>query len=161
MYIVLFIIIITLILIGLEWFTRLSFLAEVYCRRNGHGKSWNRAHKHYKTNWTLLQRLFWLPLFKEKYERRHKIIAYLSYIHIVITLLTFITFLLSELSYYRFVFWRLFLIFAVLFTIMILTRLNYHVFAISHQPITYRIIIIKIFEGVFIVGIIIQLFYQL
>ena len=78
----------------LDWHARMVFLAVAYPRRYGHGKSWNRACKHYKNNWTFFQRLFWKPVFKEVYEDKYKILAYLSYIHAVLALTSVVFFLL-------------------------------------------------------------------
>lgn len=64
-----------------DWHARNVFMACAYRRRYGHGKSWNRAYRHYKTNWTFFQRILWIPLFKEKYDDKYRNIAYLSYIH--------------------------------------------------------------------------------
>ena len=68
-----------------DWHAKMVFLARGYPRRNGHGKSWNRAYKHYKTNWTLVQRLLWIPLFKENYEQKYRDIAIFSYIQSALT----------------------------------------------------------------------------
>ena len=65
----------------IDWHARSVFMARAYPRRYGHGKSWNRAHKHYKTNWTFLQRMLWIPMFKEEYEDKYRFIAYLSFAH--------------------------------------------------------------------------------
>ena len=54
----------------MDWHARRVFIARGYCRRYGHGKSWNRAHKHYKTNWSILERMIWMPVFKEWYENK-------------------------------------------------------------------------------------------
>ena len=62
------------------------FLARAYPRRYGHGKTWNRVLKHYKKNWTILERLLWIYVFKERYESKYVAFAYLSYVHIVLTL---------------------------------------------------------------------------
>ena len=75
-----------------EFYARMVFIARGYCRRYGHGKSFNRAHRHYKKNWTFWQRLLWIPVFREDYEARHRAHAWLSYIHWGITLLAFVTF---------------------------------------------------------------------
>ncbi len=71
-----------------DWHARMVFLARAYPRRYGHGKSWNRAIKHYKKNWTFLERLLWIHVFKERYERKYIAFAHLSYIHVVLTLIT-------------------------------------------------------------------------
>ena len=77
----------------LDWHARYIFVATGYPRRYGHGKSFNRAKKHYKSNWTLTQRLLWIPLFKEEYEDKYRIMAYLSYINFSLMLITGVSFL--------------------------------------------------------------------
>ena len=62
--------------------------------------------EHYKANWTLLQRLLWLPLFKEWYEDKYRFMVYLSYIHAVFALLTIIIFLADELSLINVILWH-------------------------------------------------------
>ena len=75
---------------GLDWHARCIFLSTGYRRRYGHGKSGNRAEKHYKTHWTFWQRMFWVPVFKESYESDFRFLAYFSYIHFVWTIITII-----------------------------------------------------------------------
>ena len=70
----------------IDWHARGTIIARAYCRRYGHGKSWKRAHKHYKSNWTLIERLLWIPFFKEWYERKYRCIAILSYVHLGMTI---------------------------------------------------------------------------
>ena len=74
---------------------RYVFIATGYPRRYGHGKSYNRAKKHYKNNWSFLERLIWVPIFKEWYEYRYKIFPFLSYIHSGLTVFTAAWFLIS------------------------------------------------------------------
>lgn len=71
-----------------DFHARMTIIARAYCRRYGHGKSWNRARKHYKTNWTLVERLLWIPLFKEWYESKYRTIAILSYVHMGMAMVT-------------------------------------------------------------------------
>jgi len=80
----------------LEWHARGVFIARAYRRRYGHGKSWKRAHKHYKTNWTFIERMLWVHAFKEKYEDKYRIIAYLSYIHTAFMIVMAVSFLVLE-----------------------------------------------------------------
>lgn len=49
----------------LDWHARMVFLAVAYPRRYGHGKSWNRAYKHYKNNWTFFKDYFGHPCLKK------------------------------------------------------------------------------------------------
>jgi len=88
-----------------EIHARAVFVASGYPRRNGHGKSWKRAHKHYKSNWSTFQRLLWVFVFKESYEDRYVIMAYLSYTHFVISLLTIIMFVIDEFVFTQISFW--------------------------------------------------------
>lgn len=95
--IIIIILIFTIIpLIVMDWYARMVFLARGYCRRYGHGKSWKRAHFHYKKNWTLLQRLLWIPAFKEKYESKYKYLAYQSYIGLIFAISTSIFYILCR-----------------------------------------------------------------
>ena len=71
-----------------DWHARMTIIARAYPRRYSHGKSWKRALKHYKSNWTLVERLLWIPLFKEWYERKYRTIAVLSYIHLIMVVVT-------------------------------------------------------------------------
>ena len=95
MYIVGVLSLIILPFIFFDWHARMVFMAIAYPRRYGHGKSWNRAHKHYKTNWTFFQRLLWIPIFKEEYENKYRIIAYLSYTHATLTFVSVSFYLIS------------------------------------------------------------------
>lgn len=79
-----------------DWHARIVFIATGYPRRYGHGKSFKRAKKHYKSNWTLIQRLLWIPLFKEEYETKYRAMAYLSYLHSALTLIGITCFLIDE-----------------------------------------------------------------
>ena len=82
-----------------DWHARMVFVAVAYPRRNGHGKSWKRAHKHYKTNWTFLQRMLWIPMFKEEYEDKYRFIAYLSFAHMALTVVTLAFFIISIICF--------------------------------------------------------------
>lgn len=74
------------IFLALDWHARSIFSVCAYPRRYGHGKSGNRALRHYKSNWTFWQRMFWVFAFKEKYGARYRALAWFSYIHMAITL---------------------------------------------------------------------------
>jgi len=82
-----------------DWHARFVFVLGVYPRRYGHGKSGGRAFKHYKKNWTLFQRLLWIPIFKEWYANKYRFMAYLSYIHFALTIVCSALFLISD-SYF-------------------------------------------------------------
>jgi hypothetical protein len=45
----------------------------------GLGKDIKEIKKHYKTTWTLKQRVLWIPVFRNCFNRKYKILAYLSY----------------------------------------------------------------------------------
>lgn len=102
----------------MDFHARRVFIARGYCRRYGHGKSWNRAHKHYKTNWSILERMIWMPVFKEWYENKYRNIAYLSYAHFALAFVVIIAFLIDEFVILKLAFWHyIFVAFAV-FTIL-------------------------------------------
>ena len=102
-----------------EWYSRMVFIACAYCRRYGHGKSWKRASAHYKANWSLLERLFYRPLFKEKYEHKYRMLAYLSIIHLVLAIMTVTSVFLDELLFKNIDFWfYVFIAFSV-FTVFV------------------------------------------
>ena len=111
-----------------DWHARMVFLARAYPRRYGHGKTWKRATKHYKTRWTLLQRLLWLHVFKEKYEDKYVAFAYISYIHLVLTFITacFSVVALawypeSRIWIYVFIAYAIFMFFRIVYTDIIAT----------------------------------------
>lgn len=81
-----------------DWRARLVFIAEAYCGKYGHGKSWNRAHKHYKTHWKFWQRICWIPVFKERYDDKFRFLAYCSYFHLTVTLITMICMLVFQFA---------------------------------------------------------------
>ena len=89
-----------------EWYARYVFVACGYRRRDGHGKSFHRAKKHYKENWSFFQRLFWLPVFKNRYENRIRRMAILSYLHGTVMVITCSCFLLDEFVLHNVQFWR-------------------------------------------------------
>jgi len=83
MHLILFPLIVVFCAFGMDFWARLVFLAAVYRGRYKHGKTGNRATKHYKKNWTFLQRLFWLPAFKEYYEFEYRALAIFSYVQYI------------------------------------------------------------------------------
>ena len=92
------------ILLALEWWSKSIFL-NGYRRKYGHGKSARRAGRHYKTSWTLLQRLFWVPLFKDekdRYEAKYRWLAYFSWIHDAIGIIASISLNVEYYDFYRF-----------------------------------------------------------
>ncbi len=72
--------------VAFDWWSRMVFMARGYRRRHRHGKTWKRAHKHYKANWTFWQRMFWVPVFKEEYESRFRFLAYFSFAQLGISI---------------------------------------------------------------------------
>ena len=70
----------------LEWYLRGTFIVVAYANKKGHKKSGRQATRHYKKNWSLLQRLLWVPVFKEGYGGDWKIMVLLSYVDFVSTL---------------------------------------------------------------------------
>lgn len=99
-----FLIILASVLI-FDYHARGAFIAAGYCRRYGHGKTWKRAHRHYKTNWSFWERMFWIPVFKEPYEQDFRIMAYFSYIHSIWAVITYICFIVSDLYFPDSKFW--------------------------------------------------------
>ena len=85
-----------------EWLSKMFFLLVVYPgthNHNNHGHKWKKATKHYKTNWTLLQRLLWIPLFKEKYEEKYVIIGYWSYLCFALSVVTGVSLIIFALKF--------------------------------------------------------------
>lgn len=106
-----------------DWHAKMVFLARGYRRRYGHGKSWNRAYKHYKTNWTVVQRLLWIPLFKENYEQKYRDIAIFSYIQSALTPIMIGVFLISDYCFPSSKFW----VYAfIVYTVLWLLRFIYN-----------------------------------
>ena len=101
-----------------DWHARRVFIACAYCGRYGHGKSWNRAYKHYKGNWNFCQRMFWVNVFKEKYEIRFRMISFFSYAHLIISLGTILVFYINELAFSSVVFWQYVFLFFTVFTVI-------------------------------------------
>ena len=101
-----------------EWYAKSVFLARGYPRKYGHGKSWKRARKHYKTNWTFIQRMLWVFVFKEVYSSEYRMMAYMSYIHSIFAFVTISCFLLNEFLLSNFVFWQYIFVAYGIFTLI-------------------------------------------
>ena len=99
MYILLILLMIVFPFLFIDWHARMVFIACAYVRNYGHGKSWNRAHKHYKSNWSLTQRLLWFPMFKESYKNKYKIIAYFSFAHCFFTIITILFYVICTIMF--------------------------------------------------------------
>lgn len=89
-----------------DWHARFVFVAIAYPRRYGHGKSFNRAKKHYKQNWTFLQRMLWMPVFREEYHIKYRMMAYLSYINFILMIISIFCFIINVFLYTTFIFWH-------------------------------------------------------
>lgn len=77
-----------------EWHARCVFVSTGYPRRYGHGKSGKRAYTHYKKNWSFVERMLWIPVFKEEYESKYREMAYFSYAHtLFVAIMEFCTFI--------------------------------------------------------------------
>ncbi len=125
MFIIAILLLNTLTLLFTDWYARRAFLARGYCRRYGHGKSWKRAHKHYKTNWTIWQRMLWIPVFKKKYENKYRALAYGAYMQSGLACLATICFLLNELVFNDFHLWHYVMIVFWVATTVRLVFINY------------------------------------
>lgn len=123
MYIAGIIIIAVLGLLIMDWHARMVFMARGYCGKRGHGKTWKRARAHYKSHWTFLQRMFWIPVFKEYYESKYRFLAYSTYVHAFFTLFTIVIFLVDELVLLNLYFWHYVFI---AYTIIIIFRYIYN-----------------------------------
>ena len=64
---------------------RRTFVFIAYPKIEGRGKNL-RARRHYKSNWTFIQRFFWVPIFKDKYELKFRLIPLFSWLHILFAL---------------------------------------------------------------------------
>ena len=97
-----------------DFHARMVFIARAYRRRYGHGKTWNRARKHYKKNWTFWQRMLWVPVFKESYEFEVKFLVAFSYIQAFLGFLSIILLYVNEFIITNFSFWHYaFLVYAI------------------------------------------------
>lgn len=88
-----------------DWHARFVFVRTGYPRKYGHGKSGGRASAHYKRNWTFIQRILWIPLFREKYRSDYRLMAYFGYFHFFATLVTIACFLIDEFVLVDVSFW--------------------------------------------------------
>ena len=95
---------------------RSLFLYSSYPRKYGHGKSGTRAHKHYKSTWTFFQRMLWIPVFAERYDREIRMLAYHSCIHYIFSILNVVIFLIDEFVLTEIVFWHYIFIGLFVFT---------------------------------------------
>ena len=71
------------------------FIATAYPRKYGHGKTWKKARKHYKSNWSFFERMLWLVVFKEYYDTKYRMLAYFAYAHFLSAIITVCCFLIS------------------------------------------------------------------
>ena len=101
-----------------DWHARMVFMARGYPRKYGHGKTWKRAHAHYKKSWTLAQRLLWLPVFKETYVDTYRHMAYIAYAHAIFALITITAFLINEFVFPEPTFWHYVFTGFAIFTIL-------------------------------------------
>ena len=99
LFIVSIILVETLLFLIMEWHARGVFVAIAYPRKYGHGKSFMRAQKHYKKNWSFIERMLWVPVFKEKYEDKYVAFAYISYIHCFLCIFSICYFLVYLLHF--------------------------------------------------------------
>lgn len=72
------------------------FIAIGYTRVHHHGKTFNRAWRHYFANWSFIQRVFWVPIFAEKYSTKYRLMPILSFIHWLLAV-AIIFFVLADL----------------------------------------------------------------
>ena len=104
-----------------EFYSKFVFIARGYCRRYGHGKSFNRAKRHYKNSWTFSQRIFWSFVFKEKYEHKYITMAYFSYAHLLLTLIVALCFIidafvLTKVAFFQYMYAILVVFFLIRYT---------------------------------------------
>lgn len=109
MYIIAMIALVLCVFVIMDWYSRGTFIARGYVRRNGHGKTWKRAKKHYKSNWSFWERMIWKPIFSEYYGRKFKTMVVLAYIHFILLILTiafllFDEFLISTCTFWHYIF---------------------------------------------------------
>ena len=72
------------------------FLAVGYTRVHHHGKTFKRVWRHYFANWSFIQRVFWIPVFAEKYSVKYRLMPILSIAHWLIAV-TMTFFFFSDL----------------------------------------------------------------
>ena len=75
---------------------RWVFIACAYVRVHHHGKTFKRASRHYKTNWSFAKKLFWIPVFAEHYAPKYRAMAILSFIHYTVTAVTLALFIMAD-----------------------------------------------------------------
>ena len=78
-----------------DFHARGVFIATAYPRKYGHGKTWKKARKHYKSNWSFFERMLWLVVFKEYYDTKYRMLAYFAYAHFLSAIITVCCFLIS------------------------------------------------------------------
>ena len=120
MYIYIFLIILSSLIF--DFLARETFIAVGYSRCYGHGKTWKRAHRHYKSNWNFWQRLLWIPVFKEPYESDFKILAVTGLIQYILMPITYVCFVVGYNHFYESKIW---LYVFIAFWIFVLLRFVY------------------------------------
>ena len=118
MYRVFLISFLLLSLIGMDIHGRLCFVYSAYPKVYGHGNRAKKSTQHYKTHWTLWQRLIWAPVFKERYDVSFELIAILFYIHTVFFIVATVVFLVGDLVYQSVDFYRLVVVWYSIYTIL-------------------------------------------
>ena len=118
MYIVGIMVLIFLPVFVTDIHARMVFVATAYTRRHHHGKTWKRARKHYKSNWNLFQRLLWIPVFKECYEKKYRALAIMLYVHLFGSLITATMFFIDHFLISNYTFWHYcFIVITIIFEI--------------------------------------------
>ena len=92
-------------LIICDFWARSAFLSGGYILQYPYLKNLNEARKQYKNNWSLFQRLFWIPVFKEKYKNRIHLLAFSSYIHCVWAFSIYLCLILCDLYFPNSILW--------------------------------------------------------
>ena len=80
----------------LDLWAKAVFIFIVYSTKKGHGKSARKSQKLYKANWTRFQRLCWIPLLKEKYNRKYLLFPFFSLVHLLAGILFLVLFMFFE-----------------------------------------------------------------
>ena len=80
-----------------EFESHLFFLSFKYRSVKGHGNTYNKAKKHYKKKWNFIQRLLWIPVFKERrlYTKSTLLLPVLSYVHFILCVIVVIWWLID------------------------------------------------------------------
>ena len=101
-----------------DYLSRYIFVAIIYKRRYDHGKTWKKAYNHYKKSWAFCERMLWVPVFKEAYSFKIRLLAYLAYVHTVMFLfasvVTIISMFLSVDSSFAFCIYFIFFSFSLI-----------------------------------------------